>query len=51
MDQIRSKVGLLNFRKAKFQLLGELVGGILRETALRNEGVEESWQISKEVFY
>lgn len=35
MDQVKSKVGNLNFKKAKFQLFKELVNKTLRETALR----------------
>lgn len=35
MDQVKSKVENLNFKKAKFQLFKELVSKTLRETALR----------------
>ncbi|KFM02997.1 hypothetical protein AS27_15497, partial [Aptenodytes forsteri] len=51
MGQAKSKVRTLNFRKAKFQLLKELVNRTPWETALRDKGAEQSWQIFKDTFY
>lgn len=42
---------LLNFRKADFQLFREVVSGIPWDTALRDKGMEQSWQIFRKVFY
>lgn len=42
---------LLNFRKADFQLFREIVSGLSCKTAQRSQGVEQSWQISEEVFH
>ncbi|KFQ86553.1 hypothetical protein N337_12956, partial [Phoenicopterus ruber ruber] len=41
----------LNFRKANFQLFKELVNRTPWETALRDKGAEQSWQIFKEAFH
>ncbi|GAB0209193.1 hypothetical protein GRJ2_003385000 [Grus japonensis] len=51
MGQVKSKVRTLNFRKANFQLFKELVNRTLWETALRDKGAEQSWQIFKDAFY
>jgi len=45
MGQVKGKVRTLNFRKANFQLLKESIDRILWETALRDKGAEQSWQI------
>ncbi|KFQ65391.1 hypothetical protein N335_01657, partial [Phaethon lepturus] len=50
MGQAKSKVRTLNFRKAKFQLFRELVNRTPWETALRDKGAEQSWQIFKDAF-
>lgn len=44
------KVGLLDFRKADFQLFRKIVRGIPWETALGDKRAEQNWQIFKEVF-
>ncbi|KAK4821037.1 hypothetical protein QYF61_012217 [Mycteria americana] len=51
MGQVRSKVRALNLRKANFQLFKELVNGTPWETALRDKGAEQSWQIFKDAFH
>ncbi|KFP63365.1 hypothetical protein N322_04034, partial [Cariama cristata] len=43
-------VRTLNFRKANIQLLKELVNRTPWETALRDKGAEQSWQIFKDTF-
>jgi len=48
--QVKCKVKTLNYRKAKFQLFNELVDRTPWETALRNKGAEQSWQIFKDAF-
>ncbi|KFQ15609.1 hypothetical protein N330_03315, partial [Leptosomus discolor] len=44
-------VRTLNFRKAKFQLFEELVNKTPWETAFRDKGVEQRWQIFKNAFH
>ncbi|KFM11756.1 hypothetical protein AS27_15251, partial [Aptenodytes forsteri] len=44
-------VRTLNFRKANFQLLKELVNRNHWKTALRDEGAEQSWQIFQDTFH
>ncbi|KAK4824408.1 hypothetical protein QYF61_014719 [Mycteria americana] len=51
MDRVKSKVRTLNFKTAKFQLFKELVNRTPWETALRDKGAEQSWQIFKEAFH
>ncbi|KAK4818274.1 hypothetical protein QYF61_009992 [Mycteria americana] len=51
MGQAKSKVRTLNFRKANFQLFKELVNRTPWETALRDKGAEQSWQIFKDTFH
>ena len=51
MGQAKSKVWTLNFRKADFQLLKELVNRTPWETAVRDRGAEQSWQIFKDTFH
>ncbi|KAK4810519.1 LOW QUALITY PROTEIN: hypothetical protein QYF61_004482, partial [Mycteria americana] len=50
MGQVKSKVKTLNFRRVSFQLFKELVDGTPWETALRDKGAEQSWQLFKDVF-
>ena len=38
----------LCFRRAKFQLLKELLGGISWETVLKDMGTEQRWQLFKD---
>ena len=51
MGQAKSKVGALNFKKGNCQLFKELVNGTPWETALRDKGAEQSWQIFKDAFH
>jgi len=51
MRQVKSKIRMLNFRKADFQLFRELVNKIPWETVLTGKGAEQSWQIFKEAFF
>ncbi|PKU35646.1 egf-like repeat and discoidin i-like domain-containing protein 3 [Limosa lapponica baueri] len=51
MGQAKSKVGTLNFRKANFQLFKALVNGTPWDTAFRDKGAEQSWQIFKDAFH
>ncbi|KAK4830768.1 hypothetical protein QYF61_013257 [Mycteria americana] len=51
MGQVKSKVRTLNFRKEKFQLFKELFNRTPWETALRDKGAEQSWQIFKDAFH
>ncbi|GAB0203436.1 hypothetical protein GRJ2_002809200 [Grus japonensis] len=51
MGQAKGKVRTLNFRKANFQLFKELVNRTPWETALRDKGAEQSWQIFKDAFH
>ncbi|KFQ77747.1 hypothetical protein N335_12351, partial [Phaethon lepturus] len=44
-------VRTLNFRKANFQTFKELVSRTPWETALRDKGTEQSWQIFKDAFH
>jgi len=48
--QVKSKVRTLNFRKTKFQPF-QLVNRIPWETALRDKGAEQAWQIFKDAFH
>lgn len=50
-SQVWNRGRLLNFRKAGFQLFREADSGIPWETALRDKGMEQSWQIFRKVFY
>lgn len=45
-----SRTTTLNFRRANFGLLKDLLGGIPRVKALEEKGVEESWLIFKHQF-
>jgi len=49
--QAKSRVGTLNFRKANFQLFKDLVSRTPGETAFRDKGAEQSWQIFKDTFH
>ena len=51
MRQAKSKIRKLNFRKAKFCLIRELVNKTTREIFLMGKGAEQSWQIFKEAFF
>ncbi|PKU46995.1 nedd4-binding protein 2-like 2 [Limosa lapponica baueri] len=51
MGKDKSKVRTPNFRKTKFQLFKEFVSRSPWETALRDKGEEQSWQIFKDVFH
>ena len=52
MGQVKSKVRTLNFRKENLQLFKELSQWDPSwETALRDEGAEQSWQIFKDAFH
>ncbi|KFQ81143.1 hypothetical protein N335_03187, partial [Phaethon lepturus] len=51
MGQAKSKVRTLNFGKAKSQLFRDLVNRSPWETALRDKGAEQSWQIFKDTFH
>ena len=44
----KSRVRTLCFRRAKFQLLKELLRGIPWETVLKGMGTEQSWQLFKD---
>ena len=44
----RSRVRTLNFRRASFWLLKELLSGIPWETVLKGMGTEQSWQLFKD---
>lgn len=46
--ETKNKIRMLNFRRAKFQLFGELVSKTLWETALQDKEAEKRWQILKE---
>ena len=43
----KSRVRILNFRRAKFHLLKELQGGVSWESVLDGMGTEQSWQLFK----
>jgi len=47
-DQVKSKVRTLNFRKANFQFIKELANKTPWKTALRDKGLEQSWQFFKD---
>jgi len=49
--KVRIIVRTLNFRKANIQILKELVNRSPWETALRDRGAEQSWQIFKDAFH
>ena len=51
MGQVKSKVRILNFSKAKFQLFKQVVNRTPWETVLRDKGEEQSWQIFKDAFH
>ncbi|KFQ80133.1 hypothetical protein N335_04342, partial [Phaethon lepturus] len=51
MGQVKHEVRTLNFRKANIQLFRELVSKTPWETALRDKGAEQSWQIFKDTFH
>ncbi|KFQ90119.1 hypothetical protein N337_04750, partial [Phoenicopterus ruber ruber] len=51
VGQAQSKVRTLNVRKVNFQRFQELVNRPPWETALRDKGAEQSWQIFKEAFH
>jgi len=46
--QVKSKVRTLNFRKANFQFIKELANKTPWKTALRDKGLEQSWQFFKD---
>lgn len=48
--QTKSKIKKLNFRKAKFQLFRELLNKTPWESALKDKGAQQSWQIFKKAF-
>jgi len=50
MRQAKSKISMLNFRKANFQLFRELVNKTPWEMVFMGKGAEQSWQIFKEAF-
>jgi len=50
MGQVKNTVRTLNFRKANFQLFNELMDDISWETAVRDKGAEESWQLFQDIF-
>ncbi|PKU39791.1 rna-directed dna polymerase from mobile element jockey-like [Limosa lapponica baueri] len=50
-DPAKSNIRTLNFRKANFPLFKELVSKGPWETALRDNGAEQSWQIFKDAFH
>ena len=49
--QAKSEDGTPKVRKANIQLFNELVNSTPRNTALRDKGAEQSWQIFKDAFY
>lgn len=49
MSQERPEVRTLNLREVELQVFREIVSGIPWETALRSKGVEQCWQICKEI--
>jgi len=51
MDQLKSRVGMPNFRRVNFQFFKELVDGTCRRTALRDKGVEQAWQLFKDILF
>ncbi|KFQ75511.1 hypothetical protein N337_12410, partial [Phoenicopterus ruber ruber] len=51
IDQVKTNVRTLNFRKANFQLFKELVSRTPWETALRDKVAGQSWQIFKDAFH
>ena len=46
----RSRVRTLNFRRASFWLLKELLSGIPWETVLKGIDTEQSWQLFRDTF-
>jgi len=50
MGITKSIVRTLNFRRANFQLFKEIVRRTPWETVLRSRGIEQSWQLFKDVF-
>lgn len=50
MEQTKSKIRRLNFKKDKFQLFRELVNKTSWESVLKVMGTEQSWQITGEAF-
>jgi len=50
MGQVKSKGRTLNLRNESFHLFKELVSKTPWESALRDKGAEQSWQIFKEAF-
>ena len=50
MGQAKSKIRMLNFGKASFQLFKELVNKIPWESVLKGKGTEQSWQIFRKAF-
>lgn len=50
LNLVRSKVKTLNFGRANFQLLKELVNEIPWETVLRDREADQSWQLFKATF-
>ncbi|KFW09685.1 hypothetical protein N327_13834, partial [Fulmarus glacialis] len=49
IGQVKRRVRTLNFRRANFQLFKELVDGAPWETALRDKGAQQSWQLFKDI--
>lgn len=45
-----SRVRVLNFKRTNFQRFKELLNEILWETVLRDIGIEQSWQLFKDIF-
>jgi len=49
--QTKSKDRTMKYRKAKFRLSKESVKRTPGETALRDKGADQSWQVFKDVFH
>jgi len=49
--QAKSKIRTLNFRKANLQFFKELVNKTTWKTALRDKGLEQSWQFFKDTLH
>jgi len=48
--QAKSKIRMLNFREANFQLFRESANRSPWQLVFKDQGVEQSWQIFKEAF-
>lgn len=51
MTRVRSKLTVLDFRRADFGLIRDLIDRVLRDNALEGRGAQEIWLIFKDQLF